>query len=163
MVASLSSTAAETDGGGAVGALDSTTTVDSSSSCGGVRSVLEGCGRVSEETTRALNARRFRGPRLSTPVSACLPKDEYQHKQTSRKNNGKQEQKSETYILERTRAFFTGRSDIPCWGAVRFEPVDSGAARFEPVVSGAAPLPPAASTAVALLVENRLLWERCFG
>jgi hypothetical protein len=96
-------------------------------------------------------------------VSACLPEDEYQRKQTSRKNNGKQEQKSETYILERTRAFFTGRSDIPYWGAVRFEPIDSGAARFEPVVSGAAPLPPAASTAVALLVENRLLWERCFG
>jgi hypothetical protein len=42
--------------------------------------------------------------------------------------------------MERTRALFAGRSDEPC----------SGAARFEPVVSGAAPLRPAASTAAAL-------------
>jgi hypothetical protein len=29
--------------------------------------------------------------------------------------------KSETYILERTQASFTGRSDMPCSGAARFK------------------------------------------
>jgi hypothetical protein len=58
--------------------------------------------------------------------------------------------KSETYILEHTQAFFTWRSDMPCWGAVRFEPTDSGAAHFSPAVSGATPLRAATSTAEAL-------------
>jgi hypothetical protein len=33
-----------------------------------------------------------------------------------------------TYILERTRDFFTGRPDEPCLGAARLEPTDSGVA-----------------------------------
>jgi hypothetical protein len=33
-----------------------------------------------------------------------------------------------TYILERSRDFFTGRSDKPCSGAARLEPTDSAAA-----------------------------------
>jgi hypothetical protein len=57
--------------------------------------------------------------------------------------------KSETYILERTRAFFTGRSDVPCSGAARFEPC-SGTTRLEPAVLGAAPLQPTASAAATL-------------
>jgi hypothetical protein len=43
--------------------------------------------------------------------------------------------KSGTYILERTRGFFTGRSDKPCSRATRFEPC-SGVARFGPADSG---------------------------
>jgi hypothetical protein len=50
-----------------------------------------------------------------------------------------------TYILERTRGFFAGRSNEPCSGAARFEPY-SGVARFGPDSSGAAPLRSAAST-----------------
>jgi hypothetical protein len=49
-----------------------------------------------------------------------------------------------TYILERTRDFFTGWPNEPC----------SGAARLEPANSGAAPLRSAAST-VALRYPNR--------
>jgi hypothetical protein len=67
-------------------------------------------------------------------VSTCLREDEYQHKQTSRKSHDRQKLKSETYILERTRAFFTGRSDVPCSGIAHFEPC-SGTARLGPVVS----------------------------
>jgi hypothetical protein len=62
--------------------------------------------------------------------------------------------KLETYILVRTRAFFTRRSDEPCPGAARFELVVSGVtplrpaatlvAAFSPIRSGADP--PASST-----------------
>jgi hypothetical protein len=48
------------------------TTAGSSSARNGSGSVLEGWGRGSEDTTRTLNVRCFRGARLSTPVSACL-------------------------------------------------------------------------------------------
>jgi hypothetical protein len=47
--------------------------------------------------------------------------------------------------LERTRGFFTGRSDESCSGAPRFKPC-SGAARFRPADSRAAPLWSTAST-----------------
>jgi hypothetical protein len=140
---------ARTGRGGVIGALVLATTDGSSSARGGADLVLEGWGRGLEETTRALNARRFRGPRLSTPVSACLREDEYQHKQTSRKSHDRQKLKSETYILERTRAFFTRRSDVPYTGAARFEPC-SGTVRLGPAVSSAAPLRLAASTAATL-------------
>jgi hypothetical protein len=53
---------------------------------------------------------------------------------------------SGTYILERTRGFFTRWSDKPCSGATRFEPC-SKAVRFGPADSGAAPLQSATSTA----------------
>jgi hypothetical protein len=69
---------------------------------------------------------------------------------SSRKNHDKEGLKSEAYILERTRAFFSGRSNEPCLGAARFEPAGLGAARFGLAVSGAAPLRPAASP-VAIL------------
>jgi hypothetical protein len=76
MAASPSSTAAvETGGGGVVDAPTLATTVGSSSAHGSVDSVLRGWRRGSEETTHALNARLFKGPRLSTPVSACLQED----------------------------------------------------------------------------------------
>jgi hypothetical protein len=55
---------------------------------------------------------------------------------SSRKTYDKEVRSRGTYILECTRAFFTGRPDEPC----------SGAAHFEPANSGAAPLRPAAST-----------------
>jgi hypothetical protein len=54
-----------------------------------------------------------------------------------------------TYILERTRAFFTGRSDKTISGATRFEPC-SGAAHRGLTISVAAPLRPATSTAATL-------------
>jgi hypothetical protein len=108
VAASPSSTAATgTSGGGAIDAPTSATTAGSSSARGGAGLVLGGFGQGSEETTRALNSRHFRGPRLSTPVSACLREDRRQRQQTSRKNHDKEELKSETYILDRTRAFFT--------------------------------------------------------
>jgi hypothetical protein len=43
-----------------------------------------------------------------------------------------------TYILERTRDFFTGRPDEPCSGVVRLVPTDSGAATLRPAASTAA-------------------------
>jgi hypothetical protein len=65
------------------------------------------------------------------------------------RNKTKKELKSGTYILEHTRAFFTGRSDVPCSGTARFEPC-LGTTRLGPAVLGAAPLQPAASTAATL-------------
>jgi hypothetical protein len=88
----------------------------------------------------------LQGPRLSTPVSARLREDECQHRQTSQKSHDRQKLKLENYILERTRAFFTGRFDMPCSGAERFEPC-SGTVRLESTVSGASLLRSAASTA----------------
>jgi hypothetical protein len=76
-----------------------------------------------------LNGRRLRGPKLSTLVSVCLREDKCQRQQISRKKHDEENLKSGTFILERTRAFFTGRSDGPCLGAVLFEPC-SGAARL---------------------------------
>jgi hypothetical protein len=69
---------------------------------------------------------------------------------SSRKNHDKGDQKSEAYILERTRAFFTGLSNEPCSGAACFEPAGSGATHFGPAVLGDAPLRPAASTMATL-------------
>jgi hypothetical protein len=153
MAASPSSTvAAETSSRGVVEAPASATIVGSSLARGGSDSVLRSWGRVSEETTRALNTRCFKGPRLSTPMSACLREDGRQRQQTSQKKHRKEKLKLETYILERTRALFTGRSDEPCSGAARFEPVVSGAAplrtaatpvaAFSPICSGLTPRPP---------------------
>jgi hypothetical protein len=51
--------------------------------------------------------------------------------------------------LERSRAFFTRRSDMPCSGSARFEPC-SGTARLGSVVSGTSPPQLAASTATTL-------------
>jgi hypothetical protein len=48
------------------------TAIGISSACGGAGSVLGDWGRGSEEITRAPSARRFRGTRLSTHVSARL-------------------------------------------------------------------------------------------
>jgi hypothetical protein len=102
----------------------------------------------------------LRGPKLSTSMSACLREDKCQHKQASRKSHDRQKLKSETYILEHTRVFFTERPNIPCLGAARFEPTDSGAARSELVVSGAATLQPAASTAPTLSPSAQGLFLR---
>jgi hypothetical protein len=119
--------------------------------------VLGGWRRGSEETTRAVNVKRFKGPRLSTLVSACLREDGRQRHQTSRKKHGKEKLKLETYILERTRALFTGWSDEPCLGAARFEPVVSGAAPLRPTA-----LPAAAFSPIRSGVTPRLLdgWGR---
>jgi hypothetical protein len=73
---------------------------------------------------------------------------EKRRQQTSQKKQSEDELKSETYILERTRAFFTGRSDKPNSGVVHFGPC-SGAACRDPADSGAAPLGPAASVVAA--------------
>jgi hypothetical protein len=68
-----SSTAAEgIGGGGAPDASTTATTAGSSSARAGNGSMLRGWGQGSECTTRALNAKRFKGARLSTPVSAYL-------------------------------------------------------------------------------------------
>jgi hypothetical protein len=61
------------------------------------------------------------------------------HQQMSHKEQNKNKLKSRTYILERTRAFFTRRSDKLNSGAAHFDPC-SGAARRGPADSGAAPL-----------------------
>jgi hypothetical protein len=67
VAASPSSTAAAgTGGSGAIDGPASATTIVSSLACGGADSVLGGWGRGSEETTRTLNTKRFRGPKLST-------------------------------------------------------------------------------------------------
>jgi hypothetical protein len=50
----------------------SATIVVSSPARGGADSVLGGWGRGSRETTHALDAKRFKGPKLSTPVLVCL-------------------------------------------------------------------------------------------
>jgi hypothetical protein len=112
------------------------TTAGSSSARGGAGSVLEGCGRGSEETNHTLNTRHFRSPRLSTLVSTCLQENRRQRQQTSWKNHDKEKLKSESHILERTQAFFTGRSDKPSLGAARFEPAGSGAVHFGAAVLG---------------------------
>jgi hypothetical protein len=43
--------------------------------------------------------------------------------------------RTKSYILERTRDFFTGRPDEPCSGAARLEPANSGAAPLRSTVS----------------------------
>jgi hypothetical protein len=79
MAASPSSTAAAGDGGGGVvGVLISATTDGASSARNGVDLVLGGWSWDSGEITCALSASRFRGPRISTPVSAWLGEDECQ-------------------------------------------------------------------------------------
>jgi hypothetical protein len=55
-----------------VGALISAAADGSSSACGDTSPMLGGWDYGSGETTCALSASRFRGPRLSTPVSAWL-------------------------------------------------------------------------------------------
>jgi hypothetical protein len=52
--------------------------------------------------------------------------------------------KSRTYILERTRGFFTGRPNKPCSGATRFEPANSGATPLRSAASTAATRSPPA-------------------
>jgi hypothetical protein len=78
---------------------------------------------------------------------------ERRRQQTSRKKQSEDELKSGTYILERTRAFFTGRSVKPNSGAACFDPC-SGTARCGPTISGAAPLRPAASVAATLFLAR---------
>jgi hypothetical protein len=73
---------------------------------------------------------------------------EKRRQQTSQKKQSEDKLKSGTYILERTRAFFTGRSDKPNSGAARFGPY-SGAARRVLADSRAAPLRPAVSVVAA--------------
>jgi hypothetical protein len=64
-----------------VGVLVSATTDDASLACNGTGLVLGDWGWGSGEITCALSASRFRGPRLSTLVSAWLREDECQHRQ----------------------------------------------------------------------------------
>jgi hypothetical protein len=64
--------AIETSGSGVVDAFASATIVVSSPARGGADSVLGGWGRGSEETTHALDAKRFKGPKLSTLVLVSL-------------------------------------------------------------------------------------------
>jgi hypothetical protein len=62
-------------GTGAGGVINTSAVVaaaGTSSACGGTILVPEGWGRASDEITGALDARRFRGVKLSTPVSAWL-------------------------------------------------------------------------------------------
>jgi hypothetical protein len=59
-----------------------------------------------------------------------------QCQQTSRKKHDKERMKSETYILERTRALFTGRFDEPCSGAAPLRPATSMAVALSPIYSG---------------------------
>jgi hypothetical protein len=67
----------------------------------------------------------------------------------SRKKQSEDELESGTYILERTRAFFTERSDKPNSGVARFDPC-SGIVHRGPAVSGPAPLRLAASVVATL-------------
>jgi hypothetical protein len=78
---------------------------------------------------------------------------EKRRQQTSQKKQSKDKLKSRTYILERTRAFFTGRSDKLNSGAARFDPC-LGEARRGPAVPGAAPLRPVASMAAAFYLAR---------
>jgi hypothetical protein len=80
VVAPSSTAAAGTGGGGAIDASAPTAAADTSSACDGASSMLGGWGQGSEEITRVLNARCFRGARLSMLVSVCLRK---QRKATS--------------------------------------------------------------------------------
>jgi hypothetical protein len=52
-----------------------------------------------------------------------------------------------TYILERTRTFFTGRTDEPYLGAGRFKPANSGDVPLRPATPTAATRSPACSGA----------------
>jgi hypothetical protein len=61
-----------TSGGGKPDSSTAMATGSPSSTCDGSGSAHRGLGRGSEGTTRALWAKRFRGARLSTPVSAYL-------------------------------------------------------------------------------------------
>jgi hypothetical protein len=84
---------------------------------------------------RALEAKRFKGARLSTPVTACLRENRI--KVSNQDKFAMKAPKMRTYILERTLCFLTGRPDEP----------NSEAARLEPANSGASPLRSAASKA----------------
>jgi hypothetical protein len=123
------------------GVTDSSTTVATtspSSTCTGSGSAYGGWGQDSEGTTCALKAKRFRGARLSTPVSACLR--EYR---TEVNKQGKVEKftmetpRTKTYILEHTWDFFARRPDESCSGAARLEPADSGAVPLRSTASTA--------------------------
>jgi hypothetical protein len=61
-----------TGGGGVINASATVAAAGTSSACGGTISVPWGWERASGEITYALDARRFRGIKLSTPVSASL-------------------------------------------------------------------------------------------
>jgi hypothetical protein len=112
-------------------------------------SILGGWGRGSRVTTRALSARCFKGARLSTLVSACLREDKKTTatNKSSHKTYDKEVRSRGTYILERTWAFFIGRPDWPCSGAVRFEPANSGAALLRSTASTTTARSPACSGA----------------
>jgi hypothetical protein len=58
--------------------------------------------------------------------------------------------RTRTYILERTRDLFTGRSDEPCSGVAHLVPTDSGAAPLLLADSMAALLSPSYSGAILL-------------
>jgi hypothetical protein len=76
-----------------VGVLISAATDGVSSARNGTDLVLGGWSWGSGEITCALYASRFRGPRLSTPVSAWLREDECQHRQTSWRSHDRQKLK----------------------------------------------------------------------
>jgi hypothetical protein len=83
-----SSTAAAVAGRGSTP--DSSTTYATcspSSACVGNGSARGGWGRGSEDMTHALRARRFRGARLSTPVSAYLREDRNKVNRQSKSEN----------------------------------------------------------------------------
>jgi hypothetical protein len=75
MTARSSSTIAAASGGSAADSSTATATASPSSTCTGSGSALEGWGRGSEGTTCAPNAKRFKGARLRTSVSAYLQED----------------------------------------------------------------------------------------
>jgi hypothetical protein len=66
---------------------------------------------------------------------------------SSWKTHDKEVRSRGTYILECTRAFFTGRPDEPCSGAARFEPANSEAAPLQSTASTTAIRSPACSGA----------------
>jgi hypothetical protein len=61
-----------TGGGGVINGSSAVAAAGTSSACGSTISVPGGWERTSDEITYALDARRFRGVKLSTPVSAWL-------------------------------------------------------------------------------------------
>jgi hypothetical protein len=73
----------ETGGGGVLEASATVTTAGSSSTGTRNDSVLRGWGWGLEVTTHALSARRFKGARLSTLVSACLREDRKRRQQAN--------------------------------------------------------------------------------
>jgi hypothetical protein len=72
---------------GALGSSTATTTADSSSTCASSGSAHRGWGRGSEGTTRVLSGRRFKGARLSMPVSAYLQEDRNSVNRQSKSEN----------------------------------------------------------------------------